>query len=140
MAEGLFANKVNRLKLENFKIESAGTSRYHIGQLPDSRMRETALQKGVELISRARQFKVEDFENFDLILAMDRSNFQDIVKITKDEKYKSKVHLMRDFDEKNPGSDVPDPYFGGQKGFEEVYNILDRSTQKLLDSILENGV
>lgn len=139
MAEGLFLKKVQELKIESIEVDSAGTGNYHIGELPDERMRETAVSKGINLISRARQFKSSDFDQFDLIIAMDRQNKSNIISMAKSETDRKKVHLMRNFDDNQDEPDVPDPYFGGQNGFENVYNILDRSTENLVTYILKNS-
>lgn len=139
MAEGLMKSKIENRSLQNLAVDSAGTSNYHIGESPDKRMTETAAMHGIYLSSRARQFKQKDFDEFDCIIPMDQSNKNNILKLARNDKDKNKVILMREYDEKSKGSDVPDPYFGGQKGFEEVYEILDRSTEKLLNSILEYG-
>lgn len=136
MAEGLFLNKIESRKLENIKVDSAGTSNYHIGERPDRRMLETANQKGVHLPSRARQFLVSDYDDFDWIIAMDSENKRNILSLARNESDVKKVHLMRSFDNQNMGANVPDPYFGGQRGFEEVFDILDRSTESLLEEIL----
>ncbi len=138
MAEGLLQSKIEERNLDNLGVDSAGTSNYHLGEIPDNRMMETAAQKGILLTSRARQFEVKDFDDFDYIIPMDKSNKIDILKLARNEQDRNKVTLMRDYDEQARGSDVPDPYFGGQKGFLEVFEILDRSTEKLLESILEH--
>lgn len=138
MAEGLMAEKIEKRGLAHLKVDSSGTSAYHLGELPDERMRQTARQRGIELTSRARQFAEDDFEAFDYIIAMDKHNKQNILKLAEKESHRDKVYLMRDFDEQAPGADVPDPYFGGQRGFDEVYEILDRSTEKLLEMILKD--
>lgn len=135
MAEGLFIDKVQKSSIQGLEIDSAGTSAYHVGERPDSRMIATAQSHGVHLPSRARQISRSDIKEFDLILAMDKSNYRDIIALCENEEEKSKIKLMRDFDDQNPGADVPDPYFGGDSGFEEVYQILDRSGEKLLSYI-----
>ena len=139
MAEGLFIEKVKTYKIKGVEIDSAGTGNYHIGEFPDERMRETALSKGIKLESRARQFQKNDFEKFDMIIAMDRQNKSNILSLAKNETERKKVHLMRDFDLMDDIPDVPDPYFGGQSGFENVYDILDRSTENLIQHILKNS-
>ncbi|MFN8396521.1 MAG: low molecular weight protein-tyrosine-phosphatase [Bacteroidia bacterium] len=138
MAEGLMLHLVNQAGVnDRFLIESAGTSSYHQGELPDKRMRETARQHGIDLTSRARQFRKRDLQEYDHIIAMDRSVLHDIQTMnTYGEAARAQVYLMRDHDP-NPGSpDVPDPYYGGPDGFEEVYQILHRSNATLLQKLL----
>ncbi len=138
MAEGLMISKINAKGVDYIEVDSAGTSNYHIGEMPDNRMMETAAQNGIILKSKARQFSKADFEKFDYILAMDKSNREDILNLAQSDMDRKKVHLLRDFDDKSVGADVPDPYFGGQKGFENVFEILDRSVNNFLNSILEH--
>lgn len=139
LAEGLFKQKVELAGLqERYHIDSAGTSDYHIGELPDPRTRENAEQNGLRLTSRGRQFTKADFGEFDIILTMDRSNYRNVKNLETtllDEI--AEVRMMRDFDLQSPGADVPDPYYGGESGFQEVFDILDRSTEELL-RYLEN--
>ncbi len=135
MAEGIFKHKVEERGLTHlFEIDSAGTAAYHVGNLPDERMRETAYSHGILLNSKARQAVAEDLEEFDLILAMDKSNHRNLLKLALNGNAE-KVRLMREFDTKAESMDVPDPYYGGVAGFEEVYQILDRSCNQLLDEL-----
>jgi protein-tyrosine phosphatase len=115
MAEGLFIDLVGKANLrEAFEIDSAGTSGHHQGELADRRMRETALQHGIQLVTRARQFKKSDFQDFDYIAAMDRSVLRDIESLRRTASTgKAKVFLMRDHDPERDSHDVPDPYYGG---------------------------
>lgn len=137
MAEGVFKKLVKEKGLESqIYCDSAGTSSYHIGNDPDERMCQTASGYSITLQHKARQLKIKDFEDFDYIIAMDSSNFSDILKLAGDnESYKSKIGLMRDYDLEGHGQDVPDPYYGGIKGFDEVYHILRRSTELFLQEI-----
>lgn len=137
MAEGIFLDLIEKKEIfDDFFVDSAGTGAYHVGELPDNRMRETAYSHGILLKSRARQFVKEDFNEFDYILAMDESNFKNIMKL-QPKNPRAKVILMRDFDkEVKNDKNVPDPYYGGIHGFEEVYQILTRSNKKFLASIL----
>lgn len=135
LAEGLFKSKVKEEGLEDvILVDSCGTSNYHIGEQPDSRTRKNALENGIELDHQARQFQVADFDRFDQILVMDRSNLANVKDVMPSAKYEPKLHLMRDFEPnaEEKGADVPDPYFGGEKGFQKVYDILDRSTSNLI--------
>ena len=107
-------------------MDSCGTSNYHIGDKPDARTRNNALKNGVRLSHLGRQLNDADLDEFDFILAMDRSNHQNILRLKNASQYTSKIRLMREFDAE-PGDEVPDPYYGGEDGFQEVFDILDRS-------------
>ncbi len=134
-AEGLFIHKVREAGLENyFFIDSAGTAAYHVGEGANSKSQATANKHGVHLPSRARKFEYADLEEFDLILAMDFQNFTDILEMDRKEKYKEKISLMRNFDPVESGN-VPDPYYGGLQGFENVFQILNRSCTALLEEL-----
>ena len=137
MAEALFRHRSGQAsRSSEIEIDSAGTSNWEVGEPPDPRMRRTAARHGVTLDGRARQFRVADFDRFDVILAMDRENRSHLMWMARDEMDRGKVHLMREFDPQAVDSpDVPDPYDGGERAFEEVYQILDRSTRGLLDTL-----
>ncbi len=139
MAEGLFIDLVEKAGLtDHFEIDSAGTSGHHQGELADRRMRETAQQHGISLVTRARQFKKADFSAFDYIAAMDRSVLRAIQDQRRSEATgAANVFLMRDYDESADSLDVPDPYYGGKEGFEEVFQILARSNQQFLEHLRE---
>jgi protein-tyrosine phosphatase len=127
---------VEQANLENhIKCDSAGTSSYHIGSSPDSRMRATAALRGIELLGRARQFDVSDLEKFDLILAMDRQNYRDILSLDVEGNYGHKVRLMCDFATQHREKEVPDPYYGGQQGFDRVIDLLLDACEGLLIEI-----
>lgn len=138
MAEGMMKHLVSGQKLgDQFEIDSAGTAAYHIGDAPDARMTVTAKKHGVDLISRARQFKVNDFDIFDYIFVMDKSNYNNVIELVRSSVDIDKVILMRDYDEDiYKGQDVPDPYYGGDAGFENVYRILFRSCSNLLKTLI----
>ena len=105
-----------------------------MGERADPRSREEARRRGIELPSRSRQFRSEDFDQFDLILAMDRSNLRNILRLARTEEQRSQVHLLRDFDPSaEAGSEVPDPYYGGPRGFPDVYDICERACRGLLE-------
>ena len=137
LAQGVFQDLVNQKKLEQkIIVTSAGTSGWHIGDLPDERMCRTAQSKGIQLESRARQFQSADFNRFNLILAMDHSNLARLEEIAPSNLSPEKLMLFRSFDpECNGNQDVPDPYYGGAKGFEEVYFMVKRTCPPLLDYI-----
>jgi len=140
MAEGIFQHLVNEAGLsERFEIDSAGTSNYHIGQLPDERMRQTARDKGLELTSRARQFVRSDFDDFHFVIPMDDSNLENMLSTTNTEP-KATVRKMGYYLDIKGQPDIPDPYFGGQQGFENVYQMLLEANKKLLEQILNDAV
>jgi protein-tyrosine phosphatase len=123
MADGLLQDIAAERGL-TVTVDSAGTAGYHVGEQPDRRAQQTMLSKGHDIGHlRARQFDQTDFNTFDVILAMDRSNFADIIALAPDESSRKKVHLMLSFGEHRT-DEVPDPYYGGDDGFEEVYVML----------------
>ena len=123
LAEGILKSKLP----ENFFfIDSAGTANYHIGRQPDHRSIETAKKYGVDITNqRGRQFVVSDFDDFDYIYAMDSTNFNDIISLSRNINDASKIKLILDELADVDTADVPDPYYGGSQGFENVYRILD---------------
>lgn len=134
LAEGVFRQKVRDAGLEDrIDIDSAGTGAWHVGNPPDRRMTATARRNGVDLTQqRARQFKASDLTAFDHVLAMDRSNLSDIRHQDRSGDADERVSLFREWDPEPGDHDVPDPYYGGDAGFEEVYRIVDRTTDALL--------
>lgn len=138
LAEAVFNKLIEEKGLENEIIcDSAGTSDYHIGEPPDRRTLEVALQNKLHVDHQGRQFNVQDFADFDYIVAMDRSNLENIKSLLHDRQGdEGKVFLMREFDEHAEEPDVPDPYWSGQEGFINVHRILFRSCKNLLDHIV----
>ncbi|HEX9640478.1 MAG TPA: low molecular weight protein-tyrosine-phosphatase [Candidatus Krumholzibacteria bacterium] len=137
LAEGVLRSLVaEHPELEDgLRIESAGTSAYHAGDPPDERMREVAEGHGVSLEGqRSRQVREADFQIFDLILAMDRANLEALQRQAPAEVH-AKIRLMRSYDPIQ-GDDVPDPYYGGPDGFEEVFDIVHRSCCGLVEELL----
>jgi protein-tyrosine phosphatase len=138
MGEGIFRHLVGQAGLDDrFHIDSAGTSGWHVGEKPDRRMRETALSHGISLENqRSRKFIRQDFQDFDYIIAMDRNNLRDIRSLRNGPTDKGPhIVLMRDFDLHSSDPDVPDPYYGGDQGFEEVYDLVYRSSEELLSHL-----
>jgi protein-tyrosine phosphatase len=136
-AEGVMRALVREAGLEGaIELDSAGTGDWHIGQEPDPRASEAARRRGIELQGPARQVHRGDFTEFDLIVAMDRSNLADLRHLAPDETSRAKVRLMRDFDATpdsgRGGQDVPDPYHGGARGFEDVLDLLQAACAELL--------
>jgi len=135
LAEAIFNAHIKRKGLsDKFEADSAGTSNYHIGANPDSRSIATAVAHNIEIAHKGRQFHYLDGKRFDYILAMDKQNHRDIIHELGN-KHEG-LFLMREFDSKKKGADVPDPYYGGNDGFENVYQILDRSMGKFLDFVI----
>ena len=139
MADGLLRHKVQRDGI-SATVDSAGTANYHVGGPPDERMTETAMQNGIDISNlRARQFEVPDFDNFDLIYVMDQSNYSNVTRLARNEKDITKVKLiLLELGESERISEVPDPYYGGQGGFDHVYDLLDRATDVIIEK-LKNG-
>ncbi len=132
LAEAVFKHKIKERGLDDrIDADSCGTSNYHIGDPPDSRTLANAKRNGIEIDHCGRQFSTDDFETFDYILAMDRSNYVNLIRQANTDKDRSKVQLMRDYDPYGEG-EVPDPYYGGERGFQEVFEILDRSMDKFI--------
>lgn len=129
LAEGILQSKLNT---DLFTVDSAGTSSYHIGNKPDTRSISTAKKHNIDITKqRARQFTKQDFIDFDIIYAMDKSNFANIIALAENEAQHSKVKLIlnESFPDKN--LDVPDPYYGGDNGFEKVYTLLEDASEKI---------
>ncbi len=121
------------------ELDSCGTASYHVGSMPDARMRAALSKLGYSYHGhRARQFKPRDFSQFDLIIAQDEQNKRDILRLAKSAEEQTKVHSMSEWftaEWKNKHSSVPDPYYGGQQGFEEVIHLLEDSCTNLLTNI-----
>lgn len=140
LAENLFKHFAeNAGVIHKYAVDSAGTSTWHVGERPDSRMRRVAAQHGFKYDGRARQFQHQDFDRFDLIVAMDGNNRSDLLGMARTPQQQEKIRLLREFDpDGGENSAVPDPYYGGIDGFEEVYQIVERSCTGLLGA-LEDG-
>ena len=135
LAEAIFKDKLVKRGISGqIEADSCGTSNYHIGSTPDDRTMHNALKNGVIIHHKARQLSSNDLEEFTYILAMDRSNHRNIISLDKEARHHEKILLMRSFDPVS-GDEVPDPYYGGEEGFQEVFEILDRSTEAFLDHL-----
>ncbi len=122
---------------DKIQVDSAGTGAWHVGNLPDSRMRGAAEARGIILDSRARQAKASDFQNFDLIVAMDQSNYDNLKKLQGPKKSNAHLCLLGEFlDPQNP-PDVPDPYYGDGSGFDQVLDMIEQACPKILQTLLE---
>jgi protein-tyrosine phosphatase len=121
------------------EIDSAGTGGWHVGERADPRSRQTAEGRGVPLPSRARQFISKDFSRFDYIVAMDKSNRENLERIAPNPKDAARITLLRSFDSQSPNNaDVPDPYYGGPRGFDDVFDICERGCKGLLATIVRD--
>ncbi len=132
-AEGVFRTTVQRAGLiEHIEIDSAGTHAYHVGEPPDARAQEAARRRGVDLSSlRGRKATRTDFERFDYLLAMDKENYQNLMAICPPGRA-DKVRLFLEFAPHRPEREVPDPYFGGDAGFERVLDMIEEASAGLL--------
>jgi len=132
LAHGILQHKVDAIELD-WTIDSAGTGSWHVGQPPDNRSIEIGLKFGVDITNqKARQFIKSDFARFDKIYVMDSENYNNVVSLARSEEDKSKVGLILNL--VNPGMNtaVPDPYYGGKQGFENVYDLLDQATDEII--------
>ena len=133
LAEGILAHKTKHL---NVKVDSAGTAAYHIGELPDTRSIEIAKKYNIDLTpQRARQFSRADFDEFDVIYAMDTNNYAHLISLAETKEERDKVRMI--LNEINPFAceSVPDPYYGGENGFQNVYDMLDKACGKIVQNI-----
>ena len=134
-AEAIFNQKINERGLVHaYQSDSCGTSNYHIGNSPDARTIQNSIKNGVPIHHSARQLSDQDLDSFDLILAMDQSNYDNIITLWAATPHLHKIKLMREFDPHERG-DVPDPYYGGEEDFQDVFDILDRSIENMILSI-----
>lgn len=135
LAEGILKNKLDN---NTFLVDSAGTASYHIGKKPDSRSISIAKKYGIDISQqRCRQFSAKDFEEFDLIYAMDKSNYRNIIALAKNENEIAKVNLLLHRSNLT-NKEVPDPYYGGEDGFEEVFHLIDSACDLIAQDIIHN--
>lgn len=140
-AEGVMRRAIEEQDLgARVVVDSAGTAAYHVGERADRRSREAARARGVALASRARQFRADDFARFDFVLAMDRENLENLRALDGGDAFAGHLSLLRDFDPASPaGADVPDPYYGGDAGFEDVLDLCEAACRGLLDHLRDAG-
>ena len=139
VAEAIFRNSIEEMGAkESFIVDSAGTGSWHVGKAADSRMRFAAKQRNIQVTSIARQINENDFKHFNYILAMDNSNLQNILNLKNRESASdyAKIHPIQDFSVKFTEKEVPDPYFGGEDGFQYVIDILEDSVNGFLGTII----
>ena len=137
-AENIMNHLIEQAGLnEDILCDSAGTSSYHIGSPPDRRISAAAATKlGIKLRGQARQFQKSDFQDFDLILAMDQENYENILTLDQTKQYQHKVRLMCEFCSRHTLKEVPDPYYGGQEGFNQVIDLLIDACEGLLTRVM----
>ena len=139
LAEGVFRDLVRKAGLaERFEIASSGTGDWHVGDGADRRMQATAQQYSIDLGEhQAQQFTAPDLAAYDHIFVMDKSNLHDVLFFDREDEHSGKVRLFREFDPEPGDFQVPDPYFGGDQGFENVYQIVERTAKTLLGRLVE---
>ena len=129
LAEGILQSK---LDANFFSVDSAGTAAYHIGELPDQRSIAVAKKHGIDISNqKARKFDIKDFIEFDVIYAMDKENYQNICSLAKNKTDLQKVKMILDEVNLSQNLSVPDPYYGGDDGFQNVYQLLDEACEKI---------
>jgi protein-tyrosine phosphatase len=136
-AEGVMRTLVREAGLrERIELDSAGTGAWHVGESPDARATDAAERRGIVLEGAARKVRPRDFEEFDLILAMDANNLRDLRRMAPDDQAREKVRLLREWDPTADGDlDVPDPYYGGPGGFDRVLDLVQASCASLLQQL-----
>jgi len=133
LAEGILSYKGKHLNIE---IDSAGTAAYHIGKQPDIRSIEIANKYAIDLNQqRARQFSRADFDEFDIIYAMDTNNYAHLISLASTETERNKIRMILNEINPNAYQSVPDPYYGGENGFQDVYNMLEKACDKIIQDI-----
>ena len=133
VAEGILRHKLRAMKEVEFQTDSAGTAAYHVGERADARMILTARKNGIDIDDlRARQFEEADFEKFDLIYVMDKSNLENVLALAKNEEDEKKVKLILNEIFPDEDREVPDPYYGGDQGFQDVFDMLDDATDQII--------
>lgn len=142
-AEGVMRHVVREQGLEDsIEVDSAGTGGWHVGAPPDERATAAARKRSIALEGAARKFSPGDFDSYDLILAMDDENRRDLLALAPDYEARAKVRMLREFDpasDEHADLDVPDPYYGGEDGFEHVLDLVEAATRGLLDELRASG-
>lgn len=135
LADGLLRHKVTQRGLA-WEVDSAGTANYHVGAPPDARMVDTARTKGFDISAlRARQFSKEDFMRFDRIYVMDRSNYRNVIKAASSQEEREKVLFLLEHLFPGKEAEVPDPYYGTSKDFNDVFTLVDKATDALINDL-----
>lgn len=134
LAEGILRDLAQKAAL-NIEVDSCGTANYHVGDKPDSRSIKKAKEYNIDINHlRGRQFQISDFDFFDIIYVMDQSNYNNVVALARNEKDKNKVKLILN-EISNNNNEVPDPYYGGDDGFEHVYQLLNEACEKIITKL-----
>ncbi len=135
LAEGILRDKLKRRNLA-IEVDSSGTSDYHFGDEPDARTLDVAKKYNIDISNhRGRHFTKRDFDNYDKIFTMDSSNFRDVIQLARNDNDREKVSMILSAINPDNNSDVPDPYYSGNNGFELVYRLLDKACEKIADSL-----
>lgn len=138
LAEAILRKKAEENSLQLI-IDSAGTSNFHVGENPDKRTISNALKNGVDVSTLiARQFKVDDFDKFDIIYTMDHSNYSNVIALARNKSDINKVRMILNELHPNENRAVPDPYFGGEEGFQHVFELLNAACDKIIEKIKNN--
>ena len=133
LAEGILKSKIDS---DNIFVDSAGTGHWHVGNTPDPRSIKVANKHNIDISSqRGRQFSTKDFDNFDYIFVMDNSNKDNVLELARNDFDKNKVQLILDELFPDENVDVPDPYYGGNQGFESVFQMLDQACDSIINRI-----
>jgi|TARA_B110000902_G_scaffold45393_1_gene51023 protein-tyrosine phosphatase len=133
LAEGILQSKVNNTL---FLVDSAGTAAYHVGKLPDARSIAVARSYGIDITyQKARKFTVKDFDTFDIIYVMDASNYQNVLLVARNDSDIQKVKMILNETHPDKNESVPDPYYGGNAGFENVYKMLEEACTVIAENI-----
>jgi protein-tyrosine phosphatase len=137
LGEGIILHFIQEQNLHHLvQVDSAGTANYHINEPPDSRTIANAKKNGVDISAlRARQFSVSDFDFFDKIYVMDKSNYENVISLAKNISYKNKVDYLLNVLEPFKNKHVPDPYYGTEKDFEAVFQLVYKACQKIVDGL-----
>ncbi len=135
VAEGIMLHLIEQHKLHGkLHVDSAGTAGYHINEAPDQRTLHNAKKNGVDLSKlRARKFENKDFDSFDKIYVMDESNFVNVTRMTKDKNHHGKIDYLLNVSHTGQNLPVPDPYYGGEQGFEDVFHLVYKACEKLIE-------
>jgi protein-tyrosine phosphatase len=133
LAEGILKSKLPK---DSFTVDSAGTANYHVGISPDKRSIAIARKYGLDISNlKGRQFKVSDFDAFDLIYVMDESNFKNVIKLARNDEDKAKVRYILNEVYPNQNHEVPDPYYGGDEGFNNIYKMLEEACSIITEKL-----
>jgi protein-tyrosine phosphatase len=124
---------------DQFEIESAGTIGFHVGSPPDSRMQEVMRERKIPVIGRSRQLGSSDLEYYDLILAMDKENLEGARSLDPKGQYHDKIKLFCEYCSEHPETEVPDPYYGGDRGFDHVMDLIEDGCRNLLNELIRNS-